>query len=232
MSLKQLALAQRYSAVAIGNTIILFAEGETPSSQTAIWLEQGPEDVEPAIHYLYWVPGWLPVVSPFKVRQSFQVSALPRSITVVDLAGSHQVHVRPIGLPSTTADSQALTAEAASLPLAGTSWQLTEFVVGRQQIPVIDGTRITLDFDDRGGVSGSGGCNTYFGSYFASGDSIDIGPMGSTRMFCPEPPGRMEQEQLYFQGLEAAETFTADGKGLRLFWQDGERALRFRALEK
>ncbi len=228
MSIKQLALAKRYSAVAIDNTIIIHAQGETPSNQVAIWLEQNPKPIPP-VHTLYWVPGPLQVISPFSIQQSFQVQSIPRSITVVDLAGPHQVQVRVLSLMPPTGLAEA--ADAGLLPLADTSWELVEFRIGRRQDPVIPGTRVTLNFSETS-ASGSGGCNAYGGSYLTAKDRIDIGPIVHTEMYCPEPAGVMEQERRFFQGLEAAERFTTDGKNLELLWAGTEMAMRFKSVKK
>lgn len=229
MSIKQLALAQRYSAVAIDNTIIIHAQGETPSNQVAIWLEQSAEKPIPPVHTLYWVPGPLQVISPFSIQQSFQVKSIPRSITVVDLAGPHQVQVRVLSLMPPSGLAEA--ADAGLLPLAGTSWELVEFRVGRRQDPVIKGTHVTLNFSDTA-ASGSGGCNAYGGSYLTASDRIDIGPIVHTERFCSEPAGIMEQERRYFQGLEEAEMFTTDGDSLELLWAGTELAMRFKAVKE
>jgi heat shock protein HslJ len=85
--------------------------------------------------------------------------------------------------------------------LAGTSWALESIA----DQPVPDGVSATLAFD-AGQVSGSSGCNTFSGPYTVSGpDSIDIGPLASTRMACPEPA--MAFEASYLAALDGATTW-------------------------
>jgi heat shock protein HslJ len=85
--------------------------------------------------------------------------------------------------------------------LDGTRWALMS--IADQPIP--DGTSASLAFGS-GQVSGSSGCNTFNGPYTVSGpDSIDIGPLISTRMACPEPA--MAFEATYLAALEGATTW-------------------------
>lgn len=105
--------------------------------------------------------------------------------------------------------------------LAGPEWILVAY---RKSRP-IEGTEITATFDD-GQVSGSGGCNHYFGSYDVQGRAIQIGPLAWTEMACMEPEGVMEQEAAVLQYLADAETFRVDGDRLFVYWNDHE-ALTF-----
>ena len=74
---------------------------------------------------------------------------------------------------------------------------------GPQNAPqtLIAGTSITADFvDDR--ISGFSGCNNYSGTLIPEGDHFTISGIVSTRMFCEQPAGVMEQEQAYLAALE------------------------------
>jgi heat shock protein HslJ len=97
---------------------------------------------------------------------------------------------------------------SSSIKLEDTGWILD--VYGDRDNPkaVIDGTEITTTFssDDRN-VSGSAGCNNYFGSYEV-GDGLAIGMLASTEMWCGEPEGRMDQETEYLKILQTAESYT------------------------
>ncbi len=68
-----------------------------------------------------------------------------------------------------------------------------------------------------GEVSGSAGCNNYFGGYALSGNMISFGVFGTTRKACPEPPGLMDQENQYLTELQNAEAYSIDSKGLQTF---------------
>jgi heat shock protein HslJ len=65
-------------------------------------------------------------------------------------------------------------------------------------------------------VSGSGGCNRYFGGYQVTGaETIVIRGIGSTEMAC-EPAAIMEREQSYFAALNAVRSYRRDGDRLTL----------------
>jgi heat shock protein HslJ len=85
--------------------------------------------------------------------------------------------------------------EQAKMQLAGSSWTLVSFETDTGVIPTVTKAPVTL--------SGSSGCNRYFASYTLTGDRIQIGPIGATRMMCN--PERMDQEVRFFQALSAAE---------------------------
>ena len=107
-------------------------------------------------------------------------------------------------------------------PLEGTSWEL--FAI-RKSTP-IPGSNTTATFKD-GQVTGSAGCNSYFGSYEVNGDKISFGVLAITEMACMEPEGIMEQEIMIMEYLSNAQTFQLDDDMLMIFRPDGE-ALSFR----
>jgi heat shock protein HslJ len=76
-----------------------------------------------------------------------------------------------------------------------------------------------------GGVSGSAGCNNFFGSYEVNGTDIAIGPLNSTRKACGGPAGVMEQEQQFLSALETASTFQFVGERLGLRTETGALAV-------
>lgn len=82
--------------------------------------------------------------------------------------------------------------------LEGVAWRLTH--LGRQT-PIPEGVLVTLTVEgDR--ISGTTGCNRYFGSVREpEARKLTIGPLGSTRMACPEP--KMETERRYLRALES-----------------------------
>jgi heat shock protein HslJ len=88
--------------------------------------------------------------------------------------------------------------------LVGTNWVANSYNNGRGGVQsLLAGTQITAVFGSDGQVSGSSGCNRYFGPYQSSGDTLQIGPLGSSRMLC-EPPAVMDQEQAYLAALQRA----------------------------
>ena len=98
--------------------------------------------------------------------------------------------------------------------LEGVAWRLTHL---DRQTQVPEGVLVTLTVEgDR--VSGSAGCNRYFGSVRESGPGVlAVGPLGSTRMACPEP--KMETERRYLSAL---------GRVREFGFLNGQLALRYR----
>jgi heat shock protein HslJ len=102
--------------------------------------------------------------------------------------------------------------------LADTSWTLTNL----GDTALAPNATATLDFTTTD-ASGSGGCNTFHGTYTADDGSISFGPLASTMMACEGPV--MAQEQVYLAALGAAETYTIEGDTLTLSWPTGSITL-------
>jgi heat shock protein HslJ len=90
--------------------------------------------------------------------------------------------------------------------LNGTRWWL----VSMRNIVLRPGTTITADFainadGETGTISGSNGCNTYTAPILGY---FQIGPAATTKRFCAEPVGVMEQESSYLAMLETANRIT------------------------
>lgn len=77
-----------------------------------------------------------------------------------------------------------------------------------------DGVRQTVTFDSKGRVFGDSGCNRFTGGYKVKGDRITIGPLASTMMFCE---GKMDAEQAFLTKLQAAVSYQATKKTLKIF---------------
>lgn len=120
--------------------------------------------------------------------------------------------------------------ELPPLPLSGTRWLLESYSLeGDGVSSVIAGTTITAEFAPDGKVTGNAGCNRYFASYEVSGDTMTIGPAGSTKMYCSEPEGVMDQEARYLTLLESTAGYRIDGDQLNLLDEDGKTLLSYRA---
>ena len=101
--------------------------------------------------------------------------------------------------------------------LDGTSWKLV--FLGKDQ--AIDAVSITASFiEDQ--ISGSAGCNSYFGTYQIQGNQINFGQMGSTMMFCADPEGVMDQEQDFLASLSGTHNFKVEDGQLKIFLSDDE----------
>ena len=109
---------------------------------------------------------------------------------------------------------------ASSGDLEGPTWTVESISIDGSATAPASGTAMTAVFED-GTVSGTGGCNTYSGSYSVDGDAITFGPLVSTLIACEDPIGA--QEQAYFAALARADGFDVDGGTLTL--SEGDTAL-------
>lgn len=94
---------------------------------------------------------------------------------------------------------------------------------------VIQGTSVTIEFQQIGLLSGSGGCNSYSSAYrigdeydFVEGGSIQIAGIASRRTACEDDV--TEQEANYYTALENARIWII--RGLNLEFRDAEGSLQ------
>lgn len=78
---------------------------------------------------------------------------------------------------------------------------------------------ITAKFSG-GQITGSAGCNTYFGTYLSPGNSLTITIDGTTMMLC-NPPEVMNQESTFISALEAAQSYQLLGNKLKIAYAGG-----------
>lgn len=108
--------------------------------------------------------------------------------------------------------------------LEGKTWTLQR--LGLKQAPLSGRSATLLVKGEK--VAGSGGCNRYFSRLKDNGPGkISFGPVGATKMACPE--ALMKLEQAYFQKLEKVEGFGYHMGKLTLTYSDagGTDALVF-----
>ena len=96
--------------------------------------------------------------------------------------------------------------------LSGTSWA-GESVAGE---PV---SGPTIEFA-RDRISGTGGCNRFFGGYSAEAGRISFSEIGATRMACE--PDIMAREGQFFAALNSAQSYSRDGERLTLTSAEGQ----------
>ena len=72
--------------------------------------------------------------------------------------------------------------------LCRSEWKLTKI----KNIPVDDTYTATIQFNPNGNLTGSLGCNRFFGSYFIRKERIRISYTGSTKQLCKFKPAEDE----------------------------------------
>ena len=111
--------------------------------------------------------------------------------------------------PAPESAEPTLPVSSLSVELDGSSWQLIEAVAPQEtEFPGLDLRLVTLIFQN-GEISGSSGCNRYFGTYTQQDSTIKFSDqIGATKMACPEI--QMSLENTYFAFLAAADTLTME----------------------
>ncbi len=102
-------------------------------------------------------------------------------------------------------------------PLTGTTWYLNSIVDAQGQIWTPGAAYpVSLLFSTDGKVSGKSGCNSYSGSYTATGNSLTISDkIAVTMMYCGEP-GVMDLETTYLAILPQMKMYKIAGNELTL----------------
>lgn len=125
-----------------------------------------------------------------------------------------------LAAPADRTEGDTTSDAAAAAMILNSDWRVIE-IAGE---PVADGVEPTLAIDADGGISGSGGCNRYFGSATIEGEQITMGGIGATRMACPEPA--MGEEQRYLKALDAVASWQLDADQLTLADETGTVLVR------
>jgi heat shock protein HslJ len=105
------------------------------------------------------------------------------------------------------------------------AWEVTGYYSGDAIRSPIPDTTLTARFGAEE-VAGNGGCNQFSGPVRIDGETIAIGPLGSTLVAC-EDPERTTQEQQYLEALQGAASYRATGDRLELLRGDGGIAVTF-----
>jgi heat shock protein HslJ len=99
----------------------------------------------------------------------------------------------------------ALTTMAMLISLAGTSWAMP------------DAPKQYVEFKPQH-VSGSGGCNRFFGKFDQKKENIKLGPLASTRMGCDTETMRQEMKFL----LHLEQSTSAEMSEEKLVFKDAK----------
>ena len=106
-------------------------------------------------------------------------------------------------------------------PLADTRWVATA-IRGEVTDPDVSST---LEFEGTEKVSGTGGCNRYFGPASIDGDKLQFRNLGTTMMGCPEPISA--QETRFLKAMADVGGWSVDSGELELMNDEGESVLSF-----
>jgi heat shock protein HslJ len=101
------------------------------------------------------------------------------------------------------------------IELTATNWR--PVTVDDEAVPADSGMFVFFEVD--GSIRGHGGCNRFFGSLELTDDGLSIGPLGATRMACPEPI--MEREIAFMSALQSMSDFAIGDFGLRIIDDQG-----------
>jgi heat shock protein HslJ len=97
--------------------------------------------------------------------------------------------------------------------LETSNWQL-DSLNGKKIIREPDQKPVTLNFiSETHKINGSGGCNSFFGTYADDGSSLAFSGIGSTKMACDD----MTTETDFFSALGKVNTYKITGSRLYLF---------------
>lgn len=147
------------------------------------------------------------------ILASCVVPTLPTTVTP-----GATVPETPNVTPEATGQTPAATADITGLE--NTQWQLVAFGPADAQTPVIADSTVTIEFKANGEVGGSGGCNSYGGTYTVEEGRLVLSEIVSTLMACADQTVT-EQEVAYLAALQAAGRF-AIADGMLTIWYDSE----------
>ena len=118
-----------------------------------------------------------------------------------------------------------VSATAPDNPLANTFWTLSNYYDGTTMQSVLPGTLLTTNFNASGGVSGSGGCNTYSATYEVSGSDLTISVPLATGKLCDTDV--VAQEQAFFEAMASAAGFSIEAGQLYILNSSGTVILEY-----
>jgi heat shock protein HslJ len=121
---------------------------------------------------------------------------------------------------------EGLMPATADLTLEGPTWLLDSYMdIEGNMTARLPETRVTINFAE-GEVNGTAGCNNYFGPYEVDGNSLTIGPLGSTMMMCIQDD-TATQETAFLANLGNVASYDIVNNQLQLIDADGNTILVF-----
>lgn len=124
-------------------------------------------------------------------------------------------------------DQAAAVAGDSASTDTGTRWTLVSMRTDGAEVPLVDGSTITLSFGDEGHVTGRAGVNRYSGAFTpaARGRMSWPGALATTKM--AGPPVLMKQEVAYLDALTRTEMMIVEKDGIVLEGDGGRVRLVF-----
>jgi heat shock protein HslJ len=104
--------------------------------------------------------------------------------------------------------------------LTGKQWVVEDV----NESGIIDRSRITVRFTTDGRMSGTSGCNRYFGRYEITGAGIAVSELGQTRMACA--PALMNQEKKVLDVIGNASRFAIGENGELMLYAGPDSRLK------
>lgn len=117
------------------------------------------------------------------------------------------------------------SSEAQFKSLVDQQLTLDKLLVQGQEIAIPADITAHITFDKNMKISGSGGCNRYFGGYeLPAAGQVGFSQVGSTKMYCQ---GKMTVEDGLFQVFDKVSRYKFEGAHLLLVSDDGKYQARF-----
>ncbi len=151
---------------------------------------------------------------PWKIRQA---TLLP-VFMFLSGCGGNDIQNRNV-----THDDPHRIEASQAMKLTETQWVLLQ-INGAPAPAGRNGRKADLTLTPTGQLNGFSGCNRFMGNYRLDGTHLQIGPLASTRMACPQG---MELEHKFLQTLQTVDHLSIDGPTLNLYDADGRLVLRF-----
>jgi heat shock protein HslJ len=105
--------------------------------------------------------------------------------------------------------------------ITGIKWRAVS--VGDEAIPANSGIYILFEVD--GSIEGHAGCNGFFGSLEQRDSGVGVGPLGATRMACPEPI--MNREVGFIDAVQKTASFQSTSDSLSLLNEESDVLVEF-----
>ena len=95
--------------------------------------------------------------------------------------------------------------------------------IGDEAIPANSGIYIRFEVD--GSIEGNAGCNGFFGSLEQRDSGVGVGPLGTTRMACPDPI--MSREMSFIDAVQKTASFQSTSDSLSLLDEESDVLVEF-----